>query len=72
MAKGKLSSLKPAALLILIFNFSYILNSYAQNPAGGNATTLDECVSYALQHQPHLLQTRLDEDINRSTTRIAL
>ncbi len=61
---------RQVAIIAMILPFRL----YAQdNPAKpGAAITLDQCVSYALQHQPLLQKTQLNEDISKSNERIAL
>jgi outer membrane protein TolC len=57
--------------------FSVYLTSYANAQAGiagdtVNAFNLDQCIDYALKHQPRLNQAQLGEDIARATNAINL
>ena len=74
MRKGRLRLLKYFVHRIAVFSCLLPFRIYAQNevPSSAHVISLSECVSYALQHQPLLQQTRLNEEISASNTRIAL
>ncbi len=55
----------------ILFSFSQLLFSQSKDSVLINAH-LTDCIHYAMQHQPYLKQSVLDEAITKQTTRIAL
>ncbi len=71
--KKRLAFIRFLFFLFLNFSFSGILNAQGNNAKDTTqAFTLQQCVEYALQHQPYLNQSLIGVDIARATNAIAL
>ena len=58
--------------LSIIFLFAFISGSYAQTDSLLQTASLQNCVQYAIKHQPLIQQSLLDEEITEKQIRIRL
>ena len=54
---------KSKTILLTIFVFVFLFNSYAQEPAAGKAWTLEQCIDYALKNNISVKQSELTTQI---------
>jgi outer membrane protein len=57
---------------IIFFNSGPWLQAQNSQTVLADSATVDDCIKYAMQHQPLIRQLKIDEDISRQNIRIAL